>query len=207
VVNPLNAATICGNKLLAHMKLVNAKVKTPKAASAFSKESALDALEYIKYPAVIKPTIGSWGRLVALLRDKDAANAVLEDREQMYPLYHIYYLEEFVNRPPRDIRAIVIGDEVVAAIYRYSAEGDWKTNMALGGRAEKCPVSNQLEDLCLKATKAVGGMIVGVDLMESEDEGLIVHEVNNTTEFKNTVKTTGIDIPGLMIEYLSRLGK
>jgi [lysine-biosynthesis-protein LysW]--L-2-aminoadipate ligase len=189
------------------MNLVNAKVKTPKAVSAFSKESALEALEYIKYPAVIKPTIGSRGRLVALLRDKDTAKAVLEDREQMYPLYHIYYLEEFVNRPPRDIRAIVIGDEVVAAIYRYSSEGDWKTNMALGGRAENCPVSNQLQDLCLKATRAVGGRIVGVDLMESEDDGLIVHEVNNTTEFKNTVKTTGIDIAGLMIDYLSRLGK
>ncbi len=207
MVNPLNAAATSGNKLLAHMSLVNADVKTPKAISAFSKESALDALDYINYPAVIKPTIGSWGRLVALLRDKDAAKAVLEDREQMFPLYHIYYLEEFVNRPPRDIRAIVIGDKVVGAIYRYSVQGDWKTNMALGGKAENCPVSNQLEDLCLKATKAVGGMIVGVDIMESEREGLVVHEVNNTTEFKNTVKTTGIDIPGLMIDYLSHLQK
>lgn len=207
VVNPLDTAATCGNKLLAHMNLVNADVKTPKAISAFSKESALHALDLIKYPAVIKPTVGSWGRLVALLRDKDAAKAVLEDREQMYPLYHTYYLEEFVNRPPRDIRAIVIGDEVVAAIYRYSAQGDWKTNMALGGKAENCPVSNQLEDLCLKATKSVGGMIVGVDLMESKRDGLIVHEVNNTTEFKNTVKATGIDIPGLIIEYISQLRK
>ncbi len=207
VVNPLNAAVTCGNKLLAHMNLVNAGVKTPKAITAFSKESALGALEYIKYPAVIKPTIGSWGRLVALLRDKDAAKAVLEDREQMYPLYHIFYIEEFVNRPPRDIRAIVIGNEVVAAIYRYSVEEDWKTNMALGGRAEQCPITNELEDLCLRATKAMGGMIVGVDLMESKEEGLVIHEVNNTTEFKNTVKTTEIDIPGIMIDYLSQLGK
>ncbi len=125
----------------------------------------------------------------------------------MFPIYQIYYLEEFVKRPPRDIRAIVVGDAVVAAIYRYSGEGDWKTNMALGGRAQQCPVSDQLENVCIKAAKAMDGKIVGVDLMESEEEGLMVHEVNNTTEFKNTVKVTGVDIPGLMIDYLSNLGK
>jgi len=207
VVNPLQAAATCGNKLFAHMRLINAGVKTPKAISAFSEESAIAALDNFGYPAVIKPTIGSWGRLVALLRDKDAAKAVIEDRMHMFPLYHIYYVEEFVKRPPRDIRAIVVGDAVVAAIYRYSSEGDWKTNMALGGRAEQCPVSTQLEDICMKAARAMDGEIVGVDLMESEEEGLMVHEVNNTTEFKNTVKTTGVDIPGLMIDYLSDLGK
>jgi len=207
VINPLHAAATCGNKLFAHMKLMNAGVKTPKTFSAFSEKSALEALDKFGYPAVIKPTIGSWGRLVALLRDKDAAKAVIEDRMHMFPIYHIYYVEEFVKRPPRDIRAIVVGDTVVAAIYRYSSEDDWKTNMALGGRAEQCPVSNQLENICVKAAKSMDGKIVGVDLMESEEEGLMVHEVNNTTEFKNTVKVTGVDVPGLMIDYLCNLGK
>jgi [lysine-biosynthesis-protein LysW]---L-2-aminoadipate ligase len=206
VVNPLQTATICGNKLFTHMRLLNAGVKTPKAVSAFSEESAIAAVEEVGYPAVIKPVVGSWGRLVALLRDRDAAKAVIEDRMHMFPLYHVFYLEEFVKRPPRDIRAIVIDNAVVAAIYRYSVEGDWKTNMALGGRAERCPISNQLEDACLKAARAVGGKIIGVDLMESEEDGLIVHEVNNTTEFKNTVKVTGIDIPQLMVDYLSDMG-
>jgi [lysine-biosynthesis-protein LysW]---L-2-aminoadipate ligase len=120
----------------------------------------------------------------------------------MFPLYHVYYLEEFVNRPPRDIRAIVVGGSIAAAIYRYSGDGEWKTNMALGGRAEICPVTKELEDVCIKASEAVGGKVVGVDLMESEKEGLVVHEVNNTTEFKNTVKVTGIDIPGLIVAYV-----
>lgn len=207
VINPLRTAATCGNKLFAHMKLVNAGIKTPKAISAFSEESAIAALDNFEYPVVIKPTIGSWGRLVALLRDKDAAKAVIEDRMHMFPIYHIYYIEEFVKRPPRDIRAIVIGDTVVAAIYRYSSDGDWKTNMALGGHAQQCPVSNQLENVCIKAANAIEGKIVGVDLMESEEEGLMVHEVNNTTEFKNTVKVTGVDIPGLIIDYLSNQGK
>jgi [lysine-biosynthesis-protein LysW]--L-2-aminoadipate ligase len=207
VINPLYAAIICGNKMYAHMELEKAGVKTPKAVAAFSEEGALAALDEIGYPAVIKPTVGSWGRLIALLRDKEAARAVIEDREHMFPLYQVYYFEEFVERPPRDIRAIVVGDRVVAAIYRYSGEGEWKTNMALGGHAEACPITKELEDICLKSTRALGGKIVGVDLMESKSDGLMVHEVNNTTEFKNTVRVTGVDIPGLMIDYALGQGK
>jgi [lysine-biosynthesis-protein LysW]---L-2-aminoadipate ligase len=207
VINPLHAAVMCGNKMYAHMELEKAGVPTPKAVAAFSEESALAALEEFGYPAVIKPTVGSWGRLIALLRDKEAARAVIEDREHMFPLYQVYYFEEFVERPPRDIRAIVVGNQVVAAIYRYSGEGEWKTNMALGGHAEACPVTKELEDICLKATRALGGQIVGVDLMESKNGGLMVHEVNNTTEFKNTVRVTGVDIPGLMVDYALGQGK
>jgi [lysine-biosynthesis-protein LysW]---L-2-aminoadipate ligase len=198
IINSLHTATICGNKLFAHMELQRAGVKTPKAIAS---------LNTLGYPAVIKPTIGSWGRLIALLRDKDAAKAVIEDREHMFPLYQIYYFEEFINRPPRDIRAIVIGDKVVAAIYRYSTSGEWKTNMALGGHAEICPITKELEDMCIKATNAVAGNIVGVDLMESKEHGLIVHEINNTTEFRNTVSVTGVDIPGLIVDFSSKLGK
>jgi [lysine-biosynthesis-protein LysW]--L-2-aminoadipate ligase len=112
-----------------------------------------------------------------------------------------------VNRPPRDIRVIVVGESVAAAIYRYSSNEEWKTNMALGGRAETCPITKELEDICIRASKAVGGKVVGVDLMESNEEGLLVHEVNNTTEFKNTVKVTGIDIPGLIVDYARQQGK
>ena len=207
VINPLHAAIMCGNKMYAHMELEKAGIRTPKAVAAFSEESAMAVLDNIGYPAVIKPTVGSWGRLIALLHDKEAARAVIDDREHMFPLYQVYYFEEFVKRPPRDIRAIVVGDKVVAAIYRYSGQGEWKTNMALGGHAETCPVTNELEDICLKAKSAMSGQIVGVDLMESESQGLLVHEVNNTTEFKNTVRVTGIDIPGLMVDYALGQGK
>lgn len=201
VINPLQAAIMCGNKLYSHMLLEKAGVRTPIAFSAFSNEAAIAALDKMGYPAVIKPTVGSWGRLIALLRDRETASAVLEDREHMFPIYQIYYFEEFVVRPPRDIRAIVVGDSVVAAIYRYAGEGEWKTNMALGGHAEACPVTKDLEDICLNATRALGGEIVGVDLMESKEKGLMVHEVNNTTEFKNTVRVTGVDVPRIMIDY------
>src|SRR5208283_4676206 len=122
----------------------------------------------------------------------------------MYPLYQLYYLQEFVKRPPRDIRSFVVGDQTIAAIYRISAT-DWRTNTARGGKAENCPITSELNELSLKSARAVGGEIVGVDLMESTTDGLVVHEVNNTTEFKNTVPATGIDIPGLIVDYLVSL--
>ena len=201
VINPLNTGILAGNKLFTHMLLKKFGVPTPYASVAFSKDAALDSLDRLKYPMIIKPTVGSWGRMISKLNNKEAADGILEGREKMYPIYNIHYLEEFVKRPPRDIRAIMIGDRIVAAIYRSSSDGNWKTNMALGGRAEPCPVTGEMEDICIKAKNAVQGHIVGVDLMESDQRGLIVHEVNNTTEYKNTVRVCGIDIPSLMIDY------
>ena len=201
VINCLNTSIFAGNKLFTHMLLQKNGIPTPFSTVAFSEESALAALESQGYPMVLKPTVGSWGRLIALLKDRDSAEGIMESRERMYPIYQVYYLEEFVQRPPRDIRAIMIGDKVVAAIYRYSGDSQWKTNMALGGRAEECKVTKELEDTCVRAKNAVQGQIVGVDLMESKEKGLLVHEVNNTTEYKNTVRVTGVDIPALMIDY------
>ena len=201
VINCLNTSIFAGNKLFTHMLLQKQGIPTPFSAVAFSEEAALEVLEKSGYPMVLKPTVGSWGRMIALLKDRDSAEGIMESRERMHPIYQVYYLEEFVQRPPRDIRAIMIGDKVVAAIYRYSGNGQWKTNMALGGRAEVCKVTKELEDICIKAKNAVFGEIVGVDLMESKEKGLVVHEVNNTTEYKNTVRVTEVDIPAMMIDY------
>ena len=199
VINRLGAAVRAGNKLFAHMLLRGAGVPVPAATVAFSKEAAMRALDEGGYPRVIKPTVGSWGRMVSKLNYREAAEGVIEGREAMYPIYQVHYLEEFVRRPPRDIRAIVVGGRVAAAIYRSSPR--WKTNMALGGTAERCEVTGELEEVCARAGDAVGGEIVGVDLMEDEERGLVVHEVNNTTEYKNTVRVCGADIPSMMLEY------
>ncbi|MER5174533.1 MAG: lysine biosynthesis protein LysX [Candidatus Nitrosocosmicus sp.] len=207
MINSLYTSIMCGNKLFSHMELQKQGVVTPNAFCSFSTSSAIEGINRWGYPVVIKPTVGSWGRLIGLLNDEEAAKTVLEDREHMFPIYHINYFEEFVKRPPRDIRAIVVGDEVVAAIYRYSGNKEWKTNMALGGFAETCPITKELEDICLNAAKIFKGDIVGVDLMESKNHGLLVHEVNNTTEFKNTVRVTGIDIPSLIVDYMVNISK
>jgi len=206
VVNDFASAWVCWNKLFGSIALVRAGIPTPKTKLAFTEEAALKAIEELGYPAVIKPVVGSWGRLSAKLGDEQTARAILEDREYMFPLYQVYYLQEFVKRPPRDIRSFVVGGETVAAIYRVSTGGDWRTNTARGGRAEPCEIGSELDELSIKAAEATGGEIVGVDLMESE-AGLLVHEVNNTTEFKNTVPATGVDIPKLIVDYLVSLQK
>ncbi|MGQ0606314.1 MAG: lysine biosynthesis protein LysX [Candidatus Nitrosotenuis sp.] len=207
VINSLYCGVYAGNKLFTHMLLKNVGIETPYVTVAFSKESALDALDTIGYPKVIKPTVGSWGRMVQRLNSKEAAEGIIEEREKMYPIYQIHYLEEFVQRPPRDIRAIVIGDTVAGAIYRNSTEENWKTNTHLGGTAEVCKVTPELEEICIKAKDSVQGQIVGIDLMESKERGLVVHEINNTTEYRNVARVTGVDIAGKILEYAVNSGK
>ena len=205
VVNCLNTGIFAGNKLFTHMLLQKSGVPTPNATVAFSKDAAMQALDRNGFPKIIKPTVGSWGRMVSKINDMDSAEGIIEGREAMYPIHQVHFLEEFVERPPRDIRAIVIGDTVPAAIYRNSGDGNWKTNTHLGGSAETCKITNELEEICLKAKNAVQGEIVGVDLMESNEKGLVVHEINNTTEFRNVVRATGVDIPKLMLEYVKEI--
>ncbi|AJZ76475.1 lysine biosynthesis protein LysX [Candidatus Nitrosotenuis cloacae] len=207
VINSLYCGVYAGNKLFTHMLLKNVGIETPYVSVAFSKDSALTALDEIGYPKVIKPTVGSWGRMVQRLNNKEAAEGIIEEREKMYPIYQIHYLEEFVQRPPRDIRAIVIGDTVEGAIYRNSTTENWKTNTHLGGTAEICEITPELEEICIKAKDSVKGQIVGIDLMESKERGLVVHEINNTTEYRNVARVTGVDIAGKILEYAVKSGK
>lgn len=202
VVNSYRCLDLCGNKLMTTLLLSRAGVPTPKTYVAFTKEAALKALDEVGYPAVLKPVLGSWGRLLSLVRDPVEAEAVIEHREHLPPIYQVYYIQEYVKRPPRDIRAFVVDGEVVAAIYRYSAPGEWRTNTALGGRAVNCPITPELEDLSLRASEAVGGLFLGVDLMEGPD-GLLVHELNAVVEFRNSVPATGVDIPGIAVRRIA----
>jgi [lysine-biosynthesis-protein LysW]--L-2-aminoadipate ligase len=207
VINSLHCGIYAGNKLFTHMLLQKANIPTPFVSIAFSKDAALDGLDKLGYPRVIKPTVGSWGRMVVKLNNRESAEGIIEEREKMYPIYQIHFMEEFVKRPPRDIRAIVIGDSVAGAIYRNSTSENWKTNTHLGGTAEVCKITKELEEICIKAKDAVGGQIVGVDLMESKDRGLVVHEINNTTEYRNVARVTGVDIAAKILEYAVNSGK
>ena len=201
VINSFEVANNCGNKMITSLLLKKHNVPTPKTYFTFSSEAALENLEKIGYPVVIKPVVGSWGRGVMPLKDRDTADAIIEVRElNDGPLDRIYYLQEMVNRPPRDIRVIVIGDQVVAAMYRISS-GSFKTNIAVGGEPVTCEITKELEDVCMKAAKAVGGGILGVDVMEDKKRGLVVHEVNNTVEFKGLAKVVKKDIPKEMIDF------
>jgi len=201
VINPFQTSLTCGNKLFTTLALIKASLPSPKTIMAFTPETALKALDTLGYPAVLKPVVGSWGRLVALIKERESAQAVIEAREEIKnALLHLYYVQEFVERPPRDIRVIIIGDEVVAASYRYPPAGDWRTNVARGGISKPCPITQELKQLALKASEAVGGGVVAVDCMEGPD-GFLVHEVNGTIEFRGISSTTDIDIAKKILDY------
>ncbi len=203
VINSREILEITGNKVFTLLKLREKGIPVPRTYVTFDVGKAIDSFRSLGNKAVIKPVMGSWGRMVGLLETESSAKAVLEDRLYMDPLYQVYYLQEYVKRPPRDIRAFVVGDQVIAAIYRYQPVDDWRTNTALGGRAENCPITKELEDLAIKAADAIGNGVYGVDIMETEN-GMTVHEVNGTVEFKNSVPVTGVDIQGKIMEYLIR---
>jgi [lysine-biosynthesis-protein LysW]---L-2-aminoadipate ligase len=208
VINKFKVGETCGNKLITSLTLAKSNVPTPKTHFAFSAESAVEVINTTGFPVVLKPIIGSWGRGIFPIRDEEVANMIIEMRkENDNPLSRIYYVQEMIKRPPRDLRCIVVGDKIVAAIYRYSAENEWRTNVSRGGKAELAPITNELEDIALKAAKSVGGGILGVDLMEDEKRGLLVHEVNNTVEFRGASNVSESDIAGAMIDYALTIAK
>ena len=201
VLNKFDVANICGNKMFMTLLLKKNNIPTPKTYFSFSSESAAENLEKVGYPLVIKPVIGSWGRGVMPIKDKDTMDAVFEIRDITdSPHDRIYYLQELIKRPPRDIRVITIGDEPIAAMYRKSS-GGFKTNIALGADPELCEITKEMEDMAAKASKAMGGGILGIDMMEDDKRGLVVHEVNSTVEFKGLAKVAQRNIPKEMIEF------
>ncbi len=198
--NPWSVMRTCGDKFSTSLALTGSKVPQPRYRLALDAEEALSAIEELGYPVVIKPLVGSWGRLVSRVNDHHAAEALIEHKLTLGGMNHqLIYIQAFVDKPGRDIRAFVLGEECIAAIYRSSEH--WITNTARGGRASNCPVTSEIQDIAVAAARAVGGGILAVDLLEGPD-GLLVCEVNHTMEFKNSISVTGIDIPGRMVEYL-----
>ena len=199
-VNTYEVANNCGNKLLTTSALVRARIPTPRTMIAFTPESALEAIETMGYPVVLKPGVGSWGRLLSKINDREAAETVLEHKQILGSYHHsIYYIQEYIEKPGRDIRAFVVGGETICAIYRASPH--WITNTARGGIATNCPVTPELNELCVTAAEAIGGGVVALDLFEDPNRGLLVNEINYTMEFRNSIDTTGVNIPAKVVDY------
>ena len=200
-VNTAGVAHICGNKFSTTRALIQHGVPSPRTMLAFTPESALEAIETLGYPVVLKPAVGSWGRLLSKVNDREAAEAILEHKRILGSYHHsIFYVQEYVDKPQRDIRSFVVGQETIAAIYRDSPH--WITNTARGGKASNCPVTSEIDRLSLAAAEAVGGGVVAIDLLEAPDGRLLVNEVNYTMEFRNSIDTTGVDIPGKVVDYV-----
>lgn len=205
-VNTAHVADVCGNKLQTTSALAAHGVPSPRTLIAYSSESALRAIEELGYPVVLKPAVGSWGRLLSKINDREAAEAILEHKEVLGTYHHsIFYIQEYIHKPMRDIRAFVVGDETICAIYRNSQH--WITNTARGGQSSNCPVTPELNDLCVAAAKAVGGGVVAIDVLEDPDRGMLVNEVNYTMEFRNSIAPTGVDIPSRMVDFALKVAR
>jgi [lysine-biosynthesis-protein LysW]---L-2-aminoadipate ligase len=198
-VNSSLVAERCGDKYITSQLLARAAIATPRVLMAFDEESALRAIEAMGYPCVLKPVVGSWGRLLAKVENREMAEALIEHKATLGVNHQVFYIQEYINKPGRDIRAFVVGDETICAIYRSSE--NWITNTARGGVATNCPVTDEIAELCQCAARVVGGGLLALDLFETE-HGLTVNEINHTMEFRNSIATTGVNIPRRMIEYV-----
>lgn len=200
-VNTAAVAEVCGDKLTTSAMLARANVSQPRNVVAFTPEAALEAIEAFGYPVVLKPVVGSWGRLLAKINDRDAAEAVLEHKSTLGSVQHsVFYIQEYIKKPGRDIRAIMVGERVLTAIYRKSEH--WITNTARGGEGEICPITPEIESLCLKAAAAVGGGVLAVDLVEHPEKGMVVNEINHTMEFHTAQPISGVDIADEIVNYV-----
>src|SRR6188474_1693813 len=199
VVNSSLVAERCGDKYITSQILTKNGIPTPRVLMAFDEESALRAIETMGYPCVMKPVVGSWGRLLAKIENREMAEALVEHKASLGVHHQVFYVQEYIDKPGRDIRAFVVGDEVICAIYRSSE--NWITNTARGGVATNCPLTDEIAELCQRAARAVGGGLLALDLFETEN-GLTINEINHTMEFRNSITTTGVNIPEKMIEYV-----
>jgi [lysine-biosynthesis-protein LysW]--L-2-aminoadipate ligase len=200
-VNRADVVQTCSDKLSTTSALIRDGVPTPRVMIAFTPETALEAIESFGYPVVLKPAVGSWGRLLSKVNDRQAAETILEHKQVLGGYqHHIYYVQEYIDKPARDIRAFVVGDETICAIYRHAEH--WITNTARGGHASNCPVTSEINQLSLAAARSVGGGVVAVDLLETDDGRILVNEVNHNMEFRNSIDTTGVNIPGRVVDYV-----
>lgn len=200
-VNHYDVGMICGDKIHTSLALMRASVPTPAVRVAMDQNAALEAIEEMGYPVVLKPATGSWGRLLARVNDRDTAEAILEHKATLGSYQHsIFYIQQYIEKPGSDIRTFVVGDETICGIMRSSEH--WITNTARGGVATNCPITPEIHDISVAAAHAVGGGILAIDLMQTADGRYTVNEVNYTMEFRNSIKPTGVDIPAKMIEYV-----
>ncbi|QBD81598.1 lysine biosynthesis protein LysX [Ktedonosporobacter rubrisoli] len=201
VYNSAAVTATCNDKLLTTLALLRAGIPTPRTLMAFEANSAVQGIETLGYPVVLKPITGSWGRLLARVNDRDAAEAVLEHQETLGSYqHHIHYIQDYVAKPQRDIRAFVVGNRTICAIYRSSEH--WVTNTARGAVTTNCPVTPELDSLCVRAAQAVGGGILAVDILEDAEQGFLVNEINATMEFRNSIAPTGVDIPNEILDFI-----
>ena len=200
VISSSEIAFKCENKFYTSLLLQKNNIPTIPFALVFNESEAKKAVKSLGgYPIVLKPISGSWGRMIDKVNDDDALEALVEHKNFLGSSQHkVLYMQQFIKKPGRDIRVTVVGKEVVCAIYRETDH--WITNTARQAVARNCPLDKDLIAICKKVTKVIGEGVLGIDVFETK-KGYVINEVNNTAEFKNVQRVTGVDVGEKIIKY------
>ena len=202
-INSPDAINVCGDKILTYSKLFSAGIPIPESIIAMSPEAASKAYEQKGYPLIDKPPIGSWGRLVSLVRDDFEGKTIIEHRELLgNSALKIHIVQEYIQYKNRDIRCIVIGNELLGCYARNIPPNEWRANVALGGVPSPIDIDDKLRETAVNAVKVVGGEFVSIDILEHPSRGYVVNELNDVPEFKGFMSATGINVAERLVDYV-----
>jgi ribosomal protein S6--L-glutamate ligase len=200
VLNPPRAIEAAVDKYLAFALLESEGVPIPPTWAGESAADALDAFENLGGDVVVKPLFGAEGRGLVRVSDRELARRTFTTLER---LGAVLYVQRAVRHPGHDVRAFVLGDRVLGGFRRHAPAGDWRTNIAVGGRAEACELDGEARSLALHAARAVGATLAGVDLIHDLDrDRLIVLEVNAVPGWRALAAVTGIDVAAEILASL-----
>lgn len=200
VLNPPRAIEAAVDKYLALALLDAQDVPVPPTWVGESAEEALAAFESLGGDAVVKPLFGSEGRGLVRVSDRELARRTFTTLAR---LGAVLYLQRTVRHPGHDLRAFVLGNRVVGAFRRHAPDGDWRTNIAVGGRAEACELDEPTRQLAIRSARAVGAVMAGVDLMHDHDRDCwVVLEVNAVPGWRALSDVTGVDVASEILANL-----
>ncbi|MDK2383294.1 MAG: RimK family alpha-L-glutamate ligase [Candidatus Korarchaeota archaeon] len=198
-INSSSTIMTCGDKVLTYSALSKLGIPIPKSLLALGRDAVLKAYGEFQGVVVDKPPLGSWGRMVSLIKSAEMAVQIADARGMMPSSLRGHVIQEYIETGGRDIRCLVLGERTIGCMERMASTG-WKSNVALGGKVRPIKATSVVEELSLKAAEAVKGEFVAVDLLSNEE--VLVNEVNGVPEFKGFIKATGIDVAKELASYI-----
>ncbi|MCK4937574.1 MAG: RimK family alpha-L-glutamate ligase [Methanosarcinales archaeon] len=197
IVNPPLAIQTAANKHMSSYLFKQQGLSTPDTILTSDLDKAVNVVrEWGR--AVIKPIFGFKGLDIHCVVDDESSKKLLNKHLKRRG---VLYLQRYIPNPGRDIRVFVVDGRVSGAIYRNAPPGSWINNLSQGGSPRHCPISPEIEELACGATRAVGAVYAGVDLIEGE-EGLSILEANGTPSGKGIFEACGIDVTVDIVRYV-----
>ena len=198
VMNSPRAIERTVNKFYTTALMYEAGLPTPQTIVCEQVDAVMPAIRELG-DVVIKPIFGSLGHGMVRVSEPEVARRIARSLEQTRT---VFYLQKAIDHGGRDIRVFVVGGAVLGAIERRAPEGEWRTNVAIGGSATPCDLPDEWAQLAIRAAAAVGADYAGVDLLPSRDGQVFVLEVNGIPGWEGFQKATGIDVAGAIVGCL-----